>query len=383
MVEVDRGDEQVDPRRRVGADVEPQRRDLVVQRAHDRRALGAGLGRRVARRGRDGVEPHQLLRHVARVRVDQVPPAERVQEQPLAAERLAPLAEQLARAQRREPGERHPRAVGAVEPLQRAPGARPQPVAAAELEHRRELHQPAGVAEVVHAPHPGALARVAEQVRDPLDHARHPVGALVADERLAVLHVVVERPVDVLDPARGERADRQPVVVEVRELVGRERQRVVEQRPREERRGAGHRVRDQQRVHVVVVVRAPRPVRARDQLAVRPDHARVAVDEARVRRARRRGSPACPGASGRPGRRAPRSARRRGRARARARSCGRSRAAEARGRRRSAGRRRPPRGSSRGRLGEEPSSEMTHSQSRWVCARIDSTCARNRSGGGS
>ena len=181
VLEVDRRDEQVDPRRRVGAHVEPQRRDLVVERAHDRRALRAAprASGRAARAARRRAGPASAAR---RARSRRSGAASRRRGGAATRRRASPCAGRAARARRAPPAAR----AAARERSARSKRSsarralRPQPVAAAELEHRRELHQPAGVAEVVHAPHPGALARVAEQVRDPLDHAGHAVRALVA-----------------------------------------------------------------------------------------------------------------------------------------------------------------------------------------------------------
>ena len=86
-------------------------------------------------------------------------------------------------------------------------------------------------------------------------------------------------------------------------------------------------VRDEQRGEVGVVVAPPRPQRVAQHAPVGVDEPLVGVDEPRRRRARRAAPRACPDASGRPGRTA-RSARPpRAPAAARARSCGRSRAA--------------------------------------------------------
>ncbi len=164
----------------------------------------------------------------------------------------------------------------------RGAGAR-QAVAAAHPQHRRELDQPADVDEVVHPPQPDPLARAAPQRRRPGRAA--PVIRLAfacPSVGCAVLDVVVERAVDEADVAARERRERDPVVVEVRELRRRERQRVVEQRAREQRRGARDRVGHQQRQQVRVVVARACPVRVRDQRAVLGDDPLVAVDELRV-----------------------------------------------------------------------------------------------------
>ena len=94
-----------------------------------------------------------------------------------------------------------------------------------------------------------------------------------------MLDVVVQRALDEGDLAPGQRHQRHPVVVEVRELRRRERERVLEQVTTEQRGCPGDGVGDQQREEVGVVVGAPVPPRLRDQLPVTRDDARVAVDE--------------------------------------------------------------------------------------------------------
>ncbi len=65
-----------------------------------------------------------------------------------------------------------------------------------------------------------------------------------------MLHVVVQGTVDELDLAERERNQPDPVVVEVRELRGRERQHRVQQLAPKQRGRAGDRVCDQQREEV-------------------------------------------------------------------------------------------------------------------------------------
>ena len=102
------------------------------------------------------------------------------------------------------------------------------------------------------------------------------------ERRLAVLHVVVQRPVDVGDLAERQRHQRQPVVVEVRELRRRERQRVDQQLTPQQRGGAGDGVRHQQRQQVGVVVAPAVPPGVGDHGAVTGDDPGVGVDQLRV-----------------------------------------------------------------------------------------------------
>ena len=282
VAQVDRRDEQVHAPRRAVGDRQAQRRDLLRHGTQLLLAGSARLRRRIDQRRRDRVEPQEALRPIAGVRRDQVPPRERVREHPLAAERLPALPGDLARAAQPQARHRDDRPLARRELLQRAPLVGAHPVPAALLQDGRELEQPAGVAEVVHAPQPRALARAPPQGPDAIEQARHPVRLGVTDERLAVLDVVVERPVDIADVAERERAEREPVVVEVRELGRREGQRDVEQVAPEQRRRAGDRIGDEQRAQVGVVVAPVAPVRRGEEPAVRADDPRVAVDQSRV-----------------------------------------------------------------------------------------------------
>ncbi len=81
-----------------------------------------------------------------------------------------------------------------------------------------------------------------------------------------------------MSPTR-QRAQRDPVIVEVRELGRGEGQRGVEQLAAQQRGGARDRVGRQQREQVRVVVAAAAPVGVGDQLAVGADDPRVRVDE--------------------------------------------------------------------------------------------------------
>ncbi len=101
------------------------------------------------------------------------------------------------------------------------------------------------------------------------------------EHRAPVLDIVVERPVDVGDVAQGRRAQRKPVIVEVGELARWERQRVTEQSTREQRRRAGHAVRDEQRQEAVVVGVTEAPIGLGKELVAGPEDALVAVDELR------------------------------------------------------------------------------------------------------
>ena len=209
---------------------------------------------------------------------------------------------------------------------------------------RRELEQAADVPEV--DPSPGRQRR-AGLAHEPLQRvplrrvaAAPRIRASVAEGGAPMLDVVIERAVDVGDPAARQRDHGQPVVVVGRAVAWRERQRQLEQLAAEQRSGAGDGVRNQERRQVGVVVATPRPVRVGEQL-VRRDRR----SERRCRRGwRHRGRPAASrasrGASDRPGRRASRTRRSVGSSRARARSCGSSRGGEATARRQSAGRRR-------------------------------------------
>ena len=104
----------------------------------------------------------------------------------------------------------------------------------------------------------------------------------MSERRPRVLHVVVQRPIDVGNVADGQGGQRDPVVVIVRELRRGEGQCELEQTAGEQRRRARHRVGHKQGQEARVVVPAGRPVGVGGELAVGPDNARVAVDELRV-----------------------------------------------------------------------------------------------------
>ena len=192
VLEVDRGDEQVDPPRRAVAHRQPQRRDLLGDRAHGRLGGRAGAGPRVEGGRRQRVEAREAGRRVARARRQQPPPREAVGEHPLGAERVAAPAQQLLRAAPGQPRQRGERAVGALEALERPALARRHPRPQPQPQDRRELQQPADVDVVVHAPQPDPLARVAAHRLQPLAHPRHAVGGGVPERRAAVLDVVVQ-----------------------------------------------------------------------------------------------------------------------------------------------------------------------------------------------
>ena len=220
------------------------------------RAPGAGssAGRR------DRVEPEAAHGPVAHGRGQQPPPGEAMGQHPFRAERLRPPGDDVARAAHGESRERRQRPLGVLEPRDPAPLLPAHAVPAPQPQHGGELEQAAHVDEVVHAPHPDPLARIAAHRGDALAQRGHQVGAVVAERGRPVLDVVVERAVDVPDRPGRARDHAEPVVVEVRELPGRERQRVVEQVAREQRGGPGDGVRDEQGAEIVVVVAAPSPV---------------------------------------------------------------------------------------------------------------------------
>jgi hypothetical protein len=124
-----------------------------------------------------------------------------------------------------------------------------------------------------------ALARVLAQLGGAVAQRGHAVGGRMAEHRASVLDVVVERTVDVRDVAQRRGAQRDPVIVEVSELAGWERQRIAEQRARKERGGAGHAVRDKQRQEAVVIRVAEAPIGLSEQLVAGSEDALVAVDE--------------------------------------------------------------------------------------------------------
>ena len=206
----------------------------------------------------------------------QPPPQEREEQAHLGAQR-ARRAHELPHAAQPQARERRQRGVGAREALQRAALGARHPVAAAHLEHGRELLQPAVVHVEVHPPPPHPLTRVVAQLRHPLTHLGAAIGRGVPQHGRAVLGVVVQRAVHELDLPECERRERDPVVVEVGELGGRERQRVLEHLAPQQGGGAGDRVRHQQGLDVVVVGAPQRPVGVRQQLPVRRHQPGVAV----------------------------------------------------------------------------------------------------------
>ena len=229
VVEVDRRDEQVDPLRRVVAQREIERRELLVD--HPQRGRLGSLAPRLERESRRwaGVEaqPPRWLTG-AGGRANRAPPGEAEEEPELRAERLGP-AEELARRACRQPAEREQRAVGAHEARQRAALLRLHPSPAAQLQDRCELEQPARVHEVGEPPQPDAVAQRPAPAAEPVAELRHPVRRGVSEHRLTVLDVVVERARDKRHVAERESGEAEPVVVEVVELPGRERKRVGEQ----------------------------------------------------------------------------------------------------------------------------------------------------------
>ena len=156
----------------------------------------------------------RLLRAVAGGRPEQPAPRERVAEHPLGAEGLGPTPHQLASPPREQIWDREHGAVGAHEAVERAALAKAHPVAAALLEDRCELEQPAGIDEVVHAPEPHPLAQAAPKRGQPVPQADDPCRRRVPERRVLVLHVVVERPRYEADVAERESGEGDPVVVE-------------------------------------------------------------------------------------------------------------------------------------------------------------------------
>jgi len=97
-----------------------------------------------------------------------------------------------------------------------------------------------------------------------------------------VLDVVVERSFHVRDIAQGKCHQADPVIVKVRELRRRKRERVLQQSAREQGRGSGHRIRAQERKKIGMVIAAAVPPRPRNQLTLPVNYASVAVDELRI-----------------------------------------------------------------------------------------------------
>ena len=263
--QVDRGDQQVHPLRRVVGHEQLERRDLLGHRARPR-ALGAappGPRRQVRRRHRVQAQAPPGPRAAPGRQRHQPAPQEREEDARPRRPASAAVPVSSRAAARGEPAERRGRRVRRRERAQRAPLGGGHPVAAAHLEHGRELAQAAVVHEEVHPPAPHPLARVLAELGHPVAHRGPAVRGGVAEHGGVVLGVVVEGAVHELDLAERQGGERDPVVVEVRELRGREGQRVVEQVAPHQRRRAGHRVRHQQRGDVVVVVAAAAPSRCR------------------------------------------------------------------------------------------------------------------------
>ena len=97
-----------------------------------------------------------------------------------------------------------------------------------------------------------------------------------------MLHVVVQRAIDVVDLATRQRREPEPVVVKVPPRPFGERQSEVENLAAEEDRGARQRVRDEERGKVRAVHAPPGRQRLPDDRARRVDEPHVAVDELSV-----------------------------------------------------------------------------------------------------
>ncbi len=108
-----------------------------------------------------------------------------------------------------------------------------------------------------------------------------------ADDVVAVLHVVDERPVDVGQLAEGQRADGEPVVVERARELGREGQRDVEHLAADQAGRAGDHVGLQLGAEIVPRRNAIGPVRRRQQTTGVVDDPQVAEGERHPRRHRR------------------------------------------------------------------------------------------------
>ncbi len=102
-----------------------------------------------------------------------------------------------------------------------------------------------------------------------------------AENGAGVLHVVVERAVDIGDVAERHRDQREPVIVEVPAGPGRKRQCALDHATAEQAGRANDRVRDQERGEIGVVVPPALPQRLPADLAVGIDPSQVAVGELR------------------------------------------------------------------------------------------------------
>ena len=165
VLEVDRRDEHVDARaaRRRGRRARAGR----SSRRSRGRAAGAAAARPRRRGGRrHRVEPQRPARSPGR-RSRRARGARRTRRRVSTPRRASPVVgrrcSRAPRAQRRATAASER---SAAQEARRAPGAcRRHPAAAAHAQHGRELHEPRDVDEVVHAPLPHALARVAAQPR--------------------------------------------------------------------------------------------------------------------------------------------------------------------------------------------------------------------------
>ena len=199
-----------------------------------------------------------------------------IAEEELSVEGLA-VPEQPAAAapeQPREPGE------PVVRGQQPPKGQAFRPVDPRPAAEREDLTEDEQLEPVVVVDRGSPVAQAHEALPHMLsDRAGRTIGLRVADHGALVLHIVVERPVDVGDFASAERNQSQPVVVEGTVMRGRERQGIVEQLSAEEHRCAGDRVGDREGGEIRVVVLPDPPVRGLDHAPVGPDHAGVAIDE--------------------------------------------------------------------------------------------------------
>ena len=108
---------------------------------------------------------------------------------------------------------------------------------------------------------------------------RRSVGGRASQHITRMLHVVVRRPIDVGEVSQRHRDQRQPVVVKIPARPGREGQCVVEHPSAKQAGGTNHRVRDQKRGDVRVVVAPPIPQRLPAHVPGDVDPPQVAVDE--------------------------------------------------------------------------------------------------------